>query len=156
MWPNGKVNKMSGQTEPLRKKRSARTPGDSAASKAEHLRGSLSSALKKLSKEPLAPARTSAALLALRPQANQIVEALDRGWSANAIAEIIADEASDGTTFSTETIRTAIKRLASEVRTPARPTATTVKNTPALSTAVTPIRPASSATSHAGFAEDPT
>jgi hypothetical protein len=151
-----KANKMSGQIEPVRTKRSARTPGDSAATKAEHLRGTLSGALKKLSKEPLAPARTSAALLALRPRANEIREALARGWSANAIAEIIADEAADGTMFSTETLRNAIKRLADEVRTSARTTATAVKNTPVPSTAVTPIRTASSTTSHAGFAEDPT
>jgi hypothetical protein len=106
--------------------------------------------------QPLAPARTSAALLALRPRAKEIVEALERDWSAHAIAEVIAAEAGDGTTFSTETLRNAIKRLADEVRTSARTTATAVKNPPAPSTAITPIRPASSTINHAGFAEDPT
>ena len=147
---------MPGQDETTRTRRAPRTPGDSAATKAERLRGTLSGALKKLSKEPLAPARTSAALLALRPRANEIREALERGWTANAIAEVIADEAGDSTTFSTETLRNAIKRLADEVRASARTTATAVKNTPAPSTDVTPIRQASSTNSHAGFAEDPT
>jgi hypothetical protein len=147
---------MPGQDEITRTRRAPRTPGDSAATKAEHLRGTLSGVLKKLSKEPLAPARTSAALLALRPRANEIREALERGWTANAIAEVIANEAGDNTTFSTETLRNAIKRLADEVRTSARTDTTAIKYTSATSAAVIPILPASSTISHAGFAEDPT
>jgi len=116
----------------------------------------LGTALKKLAKEPLAPARASAALLALRPKADDILAALDRGWSANAIAEVIADEAGDSATFSTETLRNAIKRLADEVRTSARTNTTAIKNLTTPLTDVTPIPPASSTNSHAGFAEDPT
>ncbi len=116
----------------------------------------LGNALKKLSKEPLAPARTSAALLVLRPRAKEIVEALERGWSAHAIAEVIAAESGDGETFSTETLRNAVKRVAEESRTAPRPTATAIKNITAPSTGLIPIRPDTNTNSHAGFAEDPT
>ena len=147
---------MSDQAEPKRVQRSARTPGDSAAIKAERLRGSLSNALKKVAKEPVAPARTSAALLALRPRAREIVEALDRGWSANAIAEVIATEAGDDVTFSTETIRTAVKRIAEEARLVARPIETTLTKRATLSSDVYPILSVTNSVSTASYsAEDP-
>jgi hypothetical protein len=151
-----KANEMSRQDEITRTRRAARTAGDSAATKAERLRGTLTNALKRLAKEPLAPARTSAALLALRPRAKEIVEALGRGWSANAIAEVIVTESSDGETFSAETLRNAIKRLADEFRTTQGLLATSIKRISSPAADVTPIQPASSTTHHAGFAEDPT
>jgi hypothetical protein len=147
---------MSDKAKPKRAQRSARTPGDSAAIKAERLRGSLSNALKKVAKEPIAPARTSAALLALRPRAKEIVEALERGWSANAIAEAIATEAGDGVTFSTETIRTAVKRIAEEARMAARPIEAAIKKSASLSPDVDPIRSVKNSTTTESYsAEDP-
>jgi DNA-binding NarL/FixJ family response regulator len=125
-----------------------------------HLHDAFSPTLKKLTKQPTAPARQSAALIALRSKAEDILSALDRGWSANAIAEMLVAEAGDGMTFSTETIRTAIKRLQNESgasrRTSAPPRATYA----AANADVSPIRSISSGTgdtsTHAGFAEDPT
>jgi hypothetical protein len=146
---------MSGQTATNSVRRSPRTPGDSAATKAERLRGSLGNALKKLAKEPLAPAGRSAARLALEPRSDEIREALKRGWSANAIAQMIVDEAGDNATFSVETIRSAVKRLASETRTASRPVAVAARKPSSPATNVVPIRNESVAPAHAGFAEDP-
>jgi hypothetical protein len=118
----------------------------------------LGTALKKLAKEPLAPARTSAALLALRPRADEIRAALDRGWSANAIAEVIVTESSEGETFSAETLRNAIKRLADEARMTPRPSAAPARAQSRSSANVVPIKPASNAMMHVGqtfSAEDP-
>lgn len=140
--------------------RSARTPGDSATTKAAHLHDAFSPTLKRLTKQPAAPARQSAALIALRSKAEDILGALDRGWSANAIAEMLVAEAGDNMTFSTETIRTAIKRLQNESRASRRPNAPQRATHTAANADVVPIRPRSGGTgdtsTHAGFAEDPT
>lgn len=146
---------MSGQTQTNSARRSARTTGDSAATKAERLRGSLGNALKKLAKEPLAPAGRSAARLALESRSDEIREALKRGWSANAIAQVIVDEVGDNATFSVETIRSAVKRIASDTRIAARPVAVAARKASPPGTNVVPIRNESVATAHAGFAEDP-
>lgn len=146
---------MSGQTEKKSARRSARTLGDSIATKAERLRDSLANALKKLTKEPLAPAGRSAARLALESKSDEIREALKRGWSANAIAQVIVDEAGDNSTFSVETIRSQVKRIASETRSATRPMPVAARKPPSTATNVVPIRQESPAPGHAGFAEDP-
>jgi len=105
---------MNTHIAPTKARREPRLGGDSRATKAQRLSSALPKALKKLASASPTNARTSAALLALKPRADEILDLLQRGYSANAIATALADEDGDDASFSVETIRVAIKRLQAE------------------------------------------
>jgi hypothetical protein len=111
---------MISQTQPTRAQREPRLSTETNATKAKRLAALLPKALKRLATEPPTNARSSAALLAIQARADEILDALKRGYSANAIAVVLADEDGDDATFSAETIRIAIKRLQAEAK-PSRP-----------------------------------
>ncbi len=98
-----------------RPRREPRTNQEAAETKVDRAACHLDGVLKRLKVPPTAPARTSAAYLLVSRKAEEVRAALDRGWSANAIARALVDEvdsSNDGPTFTRETFRAAIVRLA--------------------------------------------